>query len=453
MILCAPLIQHGQAALIVKAPPAILLAEAEKDLRGAHLFMISAKTTNSLEASRKRLVDWLKYAEVDMSDLSYTLTARRIHYPFRVAVVANDQDELIRELRQASVIEACTSEKGKNALAFYFGSTIPAESVRRILKAEPAVAAIFEMCRERTIAMGFPDFANVDVSDHAARTFTIQYSLSLIMQSWDLEAASIAGQRIGSITALALTGVLNLDEALYLANLSMISHETLNIALARLRDRSVAVPIIMASSGQVIPAEALSLASLQIMQQEVANTSSPAGIWAASESYRWICFGFQDQHSSFAGPAHFLFDVNRDTWRSIAQTLAALHLTGCEPDYTAFHRSFLPGLRVVHNLPTYSFDMTRFWIEYKDRNLIRGANDDDDDSGVEFGSTGSDNGASSLLPPVYPLLSKCTEEPNSEGVGCATYETLLHSSPSVELVQGHLVNHTGLVPATMWAEM
>lgn len=72
---------------------------------GTWVFLLSAKTRESAEMLRKALIDYLR-RDVNLADLSYTLTCRRTHHPFRLSVVASDKDELIRSLRTAEFIEA-----------------------------------------------------------------------------------------------------------------------------------------------------------------------------------------------------------------------------------------------------------------------------------------------------------------------------------------------------------
>ncbi len=53
---------------------------------------------------KKALINFLQ-REVNLADLSYSLTCRRTHHPFRLSVVASDQDELIRRLRGSDFVE------------------------------------------------------------------------------------------------------------------------------------------------------------------------------------------------------------------------------------------------------------------------------------------------------------------------------------------------------------
>jgi len=85
---------------------AIILEEATPrprigdDTRPAHPITISAKTPFSLQENLKRLVDFIETRpDVSIADLSYTLSSRKMHYNYRVSVLASSLKEAAALLR------------------------------------------------------------------------------------------------------------------------------------------------------------------------------------------------------------------------------------------------------------------------------------------------------------------------------------------------------------------
>nr|MDT0526221.1 ketoacyl-synthetase C-terminal extension domain-containing protein [Streptomyces sp. DSM 41633] len=74
-----------------QAPPVADRVSGSLGLSGSSLFALSATSADELRRTAGRLADWLAdRADVDLTDLAYTLARRRAHRPVRTAVVADD---------------------------------------------------------------------------------------------------------------------------------------------------------------------------------------------------------------------------------------------------------------------------------------------------------------------------------------------------------------------------
>ena len=109
---------------------AMLLEEATtrprigKDTRSAHPITVSAKTPFSLRQNIRRLVDFIEtQPDIFIADLSYTLCARKMHYNYRVSMLASslqDAATLLRRHLQLALDQLPISCNRQAPVAFAF---------------------------------------------------------------------------------------------------------------------------------------------------------------------------------------------------------------------------------------------------------------------------------------------------------------------------------------------
>ncbi|KAK4994947.1 Non-reducing polyketide synthase PKS8-1 [Elasticomyces elasticus] len=112
----------GNTTMVLEEAPT--LAERQRDPRKSHVITLSAKTRVSLAGNIQRLIDYLNAQErVELSDLSYTTTARRYHHSFRIAVAPSDQAQLRKlltsRLEQAETVKP-VGKSDQPQIAFTF---------------------------------------------------------------------------------------------------------------------------------------------------------------------------------------------------------------------------------------------------------------------------------------------------------------------------------------------
>lgn len=111
----------GNTAIIVEE--ATPRPRAGEDMRPVHPITISAKTPLSLQENLRRLVAFIEdRPDVSIADLSYTLSARKMHYNYRVSVLASSLKEaatLLRPHIESALDQLPTSSK-KLSVAFAF---------------------------------------------------------------------------------------------------------------------------------------------------------------------------------------------------------------------------------------------------------------------------------------------------------------------------------------------
>ncbi|KAG8525619.1 Type I Iterative PKS [Bacidia gigantensis] len=132
-------------------------------------------------------------------------------------------------------------------------------------------------------------------------------------------------------------------------------------------------------------------------------------------------------------------DVN--PYRTIAESLSALHLVGIAIDWNQYHAAFADCVRVL-DLPAYAFDNKNYWIQYTgDWNL----------------SKGSVTHKPALPEPTSSMTTTSVQKLVSENVDSHSATVIIESDtaqPQLRAaVQGHMVNGTALCPSSLYADM
>ncbi|TKA61381.1 hypothetical protein B0A49_11268 [Cryomyces minteri] len=113
----------GNTALVLEDPPEIEYASND-DARMHHVVAVSAKTVTSLGQNLKNMIAWINSqaaVSLTLPRLSYTSTARRIHYPHRVAVTGTDLKQISASLQASLELgDGANSHKGISRCVFSF---------------------------------------------------------------------------------------------------------------------------------------------------------------------------------------------------------------------------------------------------------------------------------------------------------------------------------------------
>lgn len=125
-------------------------------------------------------------------------------------------------------------------------------------------------------------------------------------------------------------------------------------------------------------------------------------------------------------------------WKSMASALESLYVQGLQIDWNNHHRDFSPSHHVVQ-LPRYSWDLKRHWLEYKNDFLL---------------TKGEGTAAPRVQPvgePAYRYISPSVQRVLQETHG-AKRSTLIAESDLLDdrlahVLRGHVVNGTTLCPS------
>ncbi|GAC71165.1 animal-type fatty acid synthase and related proteins [Moesziomyces antarcticus T-34] len=324
-----------------------------KDDNRAWILVLSAKTKESAEMLKKAVIDYLQ-REVCLADLSYSLACRRTHQTHRLAIIASDQDELIRKLRAAAFTEA-TSASDLPDLAFFF-ETIDTASVD-----VTTLADLQDRCDE---SISTPSM--LKSGDPERSSEVLQMCLASLLEECGVRPSLVAGQ---IIPALLAGGWIDKDSAAAVLASADIQEAP---SLQGIVHNGFA-SILTAKGETILAASPPDLTRSSLWDQPVDQTISkeilPGGyVWISIGELLSLIknvpttLGSDEAHRSKEGASRIEC--------SVLPLLADLYRLGYSIRWIELFRPHLSQLRFIETLPTYPFHLQPFWMEYRDRNLL-----------------------------------------------------------------------------------
>ncbi|KAF4953245.1 hypothetical protein FSARC_12439 [Fusarium sarcochroum] len=134
-----------------------------------------------------------------------------------------------------------------------------------------------------------------------------------------------------------------------------------------------------------------------------------------------------------------------DMFKTLADSICALHLAGLSINWDEYHRDF-PASHKVLSLPKYSWQLADYWMQYKySWCLTKG------DVPTEFSSTGSPVQAkvTRLSDSVHDVIELSHDDKRSFIVA----ESDMHDSALLTIAQNHRVNGLTMAPSTLFADI
>jgi acyl transferase domain-containing protein len=174
------------------------------------VFGLSAKTVTALEALRSNYIDWLRSpasASVPLSDIAYTMTARRQIYNSRIAVAAGSRDELIEKLGSTAVVQP-SNEPARAVFVFSGQGGQYVGMGRRLYEDSTLFRGYIDECEGILTTAGFPGVLPIILASetsgltaleefeaYQAAIFALEYGLAELWISWGLVPAAVVGHR------------------------------------------------------------------------------------------------------------------------------------------------------------------------------------------------------------------------------------------------------------------
>ncbi|KAL8785194.1 MAG: hypothetical protein Q9195_008727 [Heterodermia aff. obscurata] len=202
-----------------------------KDVRQHHPITFSAASEIALAHSRIRLLKHLKAnTNIEISNLSYTLTARRLHHNFRFACTAGSTKDLMDKLQTELSALSCASKPGTSVFGV-FVFTGQASSYSGMAKILFETNSAFRSHVHRSDAacqdMGLPSFVEVIAGDEAHYSkysqtqsqlalVALEIALAYLLESWGIRPKAVIGHSLGEYSALCVSKVLSLADTLHL---------------------------------------------------------------------------------------------------------------------------------------------------------------------------------------------------------------------------------------------
>jgi monodictyphenone polyketide synthase len=221
----------GNTMIVLEEAP--LRSNREVDPRSTFVVAVSAKTKGSLAANIENLVKYLDQHEAtSLSDLSYTTTARKYHFNYRLSVVATNISGLKKQLTSQFAKVETIKPVGNNShvpIAFAFtGQGASHKSMNLALfRDSPRFRKDVERLDSLAQAQGFPSFLCALDGSHPQDYLHSPIVTQLSLVSMEIALARywislgvkpdlVIGHSFGEYAALNIAGVITANDALFM---------------------------------------------------------------------------------------------------------------------------------------------------------------------------------------------------------------------------------------------
>ncbi|MGV0103651.1 beta-ketoacyl synthase N-terminal-like domain-containing protein [Nostoc sp. DSM 114160] len=222
------------AHIVLEEAPQI---QSSGSSRPQQLLLLSAKTSQALEAATANLQQHLQYnAEINLADVAYTLQRGRKAFNYRRSIVCHDITDAIAALQSLDSNQVNTRhiEIRNPAVVFMFpgqGSQYVNMGLN-LYNYEPVFQEAVDECAEILKPLLGRDLREIIYPAPSEREtaaillrqtcftqpalFVIEYALAQLWQSWGVKPQAMIGHSIGEFVAACIAGVFTLEDALML---------------------------------------------------------------------------------------------------------------------------------------------------------------------------------------------------------------------------------------------
>ena len=220
----------GNTALLIEDAPARPINQ-DRDPRTSHIITVSGHVAASLKKNVQSLLDYIdKSGSHILPQLSYTTTARRAHYLFRLSVSGTSMDEIKQKLQQAVARgDGTTRPKAKPNILFAFtgqGSQYIGMG-KQLVDVIPSFYSDIQNFDQLAQSLGLPSFIYVitnkdgDMDQYPPvvsqlATTSLQIALARLIQSFGINPNVVVGHSLGEYAALNVAGTLSVSDTLFL---------------------------------------------------------------------------------------------------------------------------------------------------------------------------------------------------------------------------------------------
>ncbi|KAI9508881.1 putative polyketide synthase [Russula earlei] len=194
-------------------PPAI--QEGSISTAIPYIFGLSAKTETALVSMRMRMIRWLDSAHAQnarLSDIAYSLTARRRIYEHRLSLMAYTRHELVEALISGPSSVRISKNNGRAAFVFSGQGGQYVGMGREALQS--GFPGVVQFIAPAENCSSLSELEQLEVAQSAI--FALEYALAQLWISWGVIPAVVFGHSLGEYVAQTVAGVLSLRDALFL---------------------------------------------------------------------------------------------------------------------------------------------------------------------------------------------------------------------------------------------
>ncbi|KAI9875645.1 MAG: hypothetical protein M1830_008148 [Pleopsidium flavum] len=542
----------GNTVILLEEGPITSMPKV-KDPRSTLVVAVSAKSIWSMKRNLRNLAEYLdENPTTSLADLSYTTTARRTLFNYRIAFAAQDV-AAVKDLLLSSIDNTFTSlplTLPKVVFAFTGQGSAYGSLGKSLFETSPCFRNDLLQFEKIVRMEGFESFLPlIDGSVSDVDTLSpplvqvglvcIQVALARLWISWGVQPSAVVGHSLGEYAALHVAGVLSISDMICLVGtratllqkacvfgshamlavkssvatveravsgpdfevacingpeetvlggtqqaiddiagrlakqglkgiklhvpfafhtsqvdpiLDSFEHEASSAVFAR-----PAIPVISPLLGRVVTEADFDphylrrhsrekvdfLAAIRAAQKD--DVVDDDTIWVEIGSHP-VCLGIIKSTLGYKTVTAPSIRKNEDAWKTLSESVANLCCQGVAIRWSEYHRDFDESHRLL-TLPAYSFDLKKYWIEYKNNwCLTKG-----DDLWPKAKQASIDAG------PAKSKLSTTTVQRIMKEEIFPTSATLLTQSDLAEpnlraAITGHLVNGAGLCPSSIYAD-
>lgn len=198
----------------------------------SHLITFSARSEHSLAGQIRDIKEYIqdKKPAVDFEDLSYTLTCKRSHFPWRSSIVAADTQSLLEALADSSKPMTAT-KKTPSSTAFVFtgqGAQYSQMGSDLLRSTFPESAFSRSICHSDKLLKSLgADWSLVDelLADESSSRLNdsrfgqpsstaVQLALVDLLKSWGVQPCAVIGHSSGEIAAAYTAGAITHESAI-----------------------------------------------------------------------------------------------------------------------------------------------------------------------------------------------------------------------------------------------
>jgi acyl transferase domain-containing protein/acyl carrier protein len=185
---------------------------------------LSAANNSSLKANAAKLASYIRKNQLRVADIAYTLYHRRKHHKVQWTGLANDPETLAQSLENVEGGFEIPSPPKSVVLAFSGQSKQTIGLDPSWYVSFPRLRHYIDLCNNTVMRLGYSAilpavFATDPVEDVVALqcgTFVVQYACAKCWIEAGLDVKAAVGHSFGELTAMAVTGILSLEDALNL---------------------------------------------------------------------------------------------------------------------------------------------------------------------------------------------------------------------------------------------
>ena len=185
--------------------------------------VLSAVSKASLVANAEKLATFLESAKCTVADVAFTLVERRKRHPLQVVSMESNMQGLIKTLR--SLPNPSDAPQPKKVVLTFSGQSRQSVGLNKTLyESFPLFRHHLDTCNDLLKQGGFSPCAPAvfdkepvrDVVALQCGMFAVQYASAMSWIDCGLKVEAVVGHSFGELTALAVSGILSLKDAIKL---------------------------------------------------------------------------------------------------------------------------------------------------------------------------------------------------------------------------------------------